>query len=87
MHCGINAPGPLVLLRRRLPRRMQPSFRSSWIFLAANLIRTPAVCAWLSRLSLDHIQFFRFDLINSILSPGQAVPRETGDRIERETRF
>jgi hypothetical protein len=31
--------------------------------------------------------FFRFDLINSIGSPGQAAPRETGDRIEPETRF
>jgi hypothetical protein len=55
------------------------------IFLAANLIRKPAVCAWLSRLSLDDIPLYRFDLINPIFSPGQAAARETGDRIERET--
>jgi hypothetical protein len=56
-------------------------------FLAANLIRTPAVCPWLSRLSLDHVRFFRFDLINSIGSPGQAALRGTGGKIVRATRF
>jgi hypothetical protein len=33
----------------------------------------PAVCAWLSRLSLDHIQFSAWTFINSILCPGQAA--------------
>lgn len=51
------------------------------------MIRTPAVCAWLSRLSLDHIECFCFDFLNSILRPGQAALRETGGRIEQGTRF
>ncbi len=57
------------------------------ISLTANLIRTPSVCARLSRLSLDHVQFFHFELINSIRSRGQAAPRETSDNIAREGRF
>jgi hypothetical protein len=66
----------------------QTSFRSSWIISSPRISFTrPVVCAWLSRLSLDHVRFFPFDLINSIGSPGQAAPREVGDRIERETRF
>jgi hypothetical protein len=56
-------------------------------FLAANLNRKPAVCARLSRLTLDHIRFFRFGLIISIRSPGQAALREISDKFERETRF
>ena len=32
-------------------------------------------------------RFFRFGLINSIVSPGQAAVRETGGKIARETRF
>jgi len=39
---------------------------------------------------MDHCDtptLFRFDHINSIRSPGQAALRETGDQIERETRF
>jgi hypothetical protein len=42
---------------------------------------------WLSRFSLDHIRFFRFALINSIRSPGQAALRKISDKFERETRF
>jgi hypothetical protein len=47
------------------------------IFLAANMIRKLAVGVWPSRLTPDHFQFFCFDLINSILGPGQAAWRET----------